>query len=94
MKNKKNNPEEIFEIIANLHHAAHEYESSGLKPIDLIKSTDAIQEIDIHEKLGIEQYNFYNMSWGEACHFIITYSEYYSDQLKKFRADPISNSLH
>ena len=94
MNNQKNNINEFFELLGNLHYAADEYEKSGLKPIDLIRSTDAIKEIEIHESFGIKEYDLETMSWGEACHFILTYSDYYSEQLKKLRVQPLSKSLH
>ena len=94
MKDQKNNTEQMFELLSNLHIAADEYEKSGLKPVDLIRSTDALKEIDIHEAFGLEKYDFEGMSWGEACHFILTYSDYYIDELKKFRAPPQSKALH
>jgi len=94
MKNPENKIQEIFEILGNLHLAADEYEKSGLKPVDLIRSTDALKMIDINEAFGIEKYDFEAMSWGEACHFILTYSDYYSDELKKFRVPPQSKLLH
>tara|TARA_B100001057_G_C22408839_1_gene778822 strand:- start:134 stop:418 length:285 start_codon:yes stop_codon:yes gene_type:complete len=94
MKNQYKNIEEVFKLLSNLHLAADEYEKSGLKPVDLIRSTDALKEIDVHEAFGIEKYDFEAMSWGEACHFILTYSDYYSDELKKFRAPPQSKLLH
>ncbi len=32
------------------------------------------------------------MTWGEACNFILNYSDYYSDNLKKLRIVPISKA--
>jgi hypothetical protein len=90
--NKKIN--EFLELLGNLHYAADEFERSGLKPIDLIKSTDASKEAEIHDALGIKDYNFDQMTWGEACNFILNYSDYYSDNLKKLRIVPISKLHH
>ena len=94
MKKDNNNFNEILELLNNIHATAGEYEKSGLKPIDLIRSTDASQEIEFCQTFEIEKYEFESMSWGEACHFILMYSEYYRDQLKKFKVDPISKLYH
>ena len=94
MKKQITKIEEIFEIINNLHIAADEYEKLGLTPIDLIKSTDAGEEIEGFIAIEPDKYNFETMTWGEACNFIILYSDYYYEKLKKFRAPPQSKSIH
>jgi|TARA_Y100000389_G_scaffold191002_1_gene216491 hypothetical protein len=94
MKRENNTFDEIVKLLNNIHSAAAEYERLGLKPIDLIRSTDASQEMDFHQNFETDKYEFESMSWGEACHFVLLHSDYYSDQLKKFRVDPISKLHH
>ena len=94
MNKQEKNIEELFELIKNLHIIADEYERSGLKPIDLINSTDAHQELDFLDAMNTSKYDFSSMSWGEACNFILSYSEFYGERLKKFRASPQSKLLH
>ena len=92
--NNNENIKYFLELLGNLHHTADEYERLGLKPIDLIKSTDASKEIEAFEAIEPEKYDFESMSWGEACNFIILYSDYYHEELKKLRAIMQTKSLH
>ena len=83
MNKQEKNIEELFELIKNLHIIA-----------DLINSTDAHQELDFLDAMNTSKYDFSSMSWGEACNFILSYSEFYGERLKKFRALPQSKLLH
>lgn len=94
MRSNIKNIQNFLELLGNLHHTADEYERLGLKPIDLIKSTDASKEIEAFEAIEPDKYDFESMSWGEACNFIILYSDYYHEELKKLRAIMQTKSLH
>ena len=85
---------EFLTLLSNLHATADEYEKSGLTPIDLIKSTDAGHEVEGFKAIEPDKYDFENMTWGEACNFVILYSDYYYESLKKFRAPLKSKSIH
>ena len=94
MRSNKKNIQNFLELLGNLHQTADEYERLGLKPIDLIKSTDASKEIEAFEAIEPDKYDFESMSWGEACNFIILYSDYYHEEFKKLRAIMQTKSLH
>ena len=85
---------EFLTLLSNLHDTADEYEKSGLTPVDLIKSTDAGHEVEGFKAIEPDKYDFENMTWGEACNFIILYSDYYYESLKKFRVPLKSKSIH
>ena len=85
---------EFLTLLSNLHDTADEYEKSGLTPVDLIKSTDAGHEVEGFKAIEPGKYDFENMTWGEACNFIILYSDHYYESLKKFRAPLKSKSIH
>ena len=94
MRSNKKNIQNFLELLGNLHQTADEYERLGLKPIDLIKSTDASKEIEAFEAIEPDKYDFESMSWGEACNFIISFSDYYHGELKKLRAVMQTKPLH
>ena len=75
---------DIVKLVNSLHDAADKYQRTGYTPTEFIKAIDSNldKEMDAYKAIDPGIYNFEEITWGEACSFILIHGDKYKDFLR------------
>ena len=92
MTSRKISTDEILSLIDALHESINEYERLGVSPIDYIMMTPELSRvIEAHNAIAPGKLDFDNLTWGNACQFVMYHHEKYQKILESTSSISLSN---
>ena len=92
MTSRKISTDEILSLIDTLHESINEHERLGVSPIEYIMMTpELFRVIEAHKAIEPGKIDFDNLSWGNACQFVMYHHEKYQKILESTSSISLSN---